>query len=253
MMVEVHQQVAALPGHPLPRRVSGDPGQDRPVGLVQPRSDMSTQGAAARGCRAVGISTDSARGPETTGNNQHIPDKQDRSSSSSRGRPERPYANCLRANPAALELGGPPAQGSKPPVASSTDTAAQPMHVIYASVAPGPEGAESTDGHGRRGGERCADRPEERPADCSARHLAADLASQDAWVADRGQRDRSRGIAAVPELPVRMGANGHAKGERAVRVRRHVQPHQGTSSVSFRCSTRRDLVRAQGPPWSRSR
>jgi hypothetical protein len=28
--------------------------------------------------------------------------------------------------------------------------------------APGPEGAESTDGYGQRGRERCADRPEER-------------------------------------------------------------------------------------------
>jgi hypothetical protein len=44
--------------------------------------------------------------------------------------------------------------------------------------APGPEGAECTDGHGRRGWERCADRPEERSADRSARRMAADLAFQ---------------------------------------------------------------------------
>ena len=34
MLVEVHQQVAALLGHPLPRRVSGDPGQVHPPGAV---------------------------------------------------------------------------------------------------------------------------------------------------------------------------------------------------------------------------
>jgi hypothetical protein len=33
-------------------------------------------------------------------------------------------------------------------------------------------------------------------------------------------------MAAVPELPVRIGAHGHAKGERAVGVLRHVQPRQ---------------------------
>jgi hypothetical protein len=44
--------------------------------------------------------------------------------------------------------------------------------------APGPEDAESTDGYGQRGRERCADRPEERPADRFARCPAADLAFQ---------------------------------------------------------------------------
>ena len=34
MLVEVHQQVAALLGHPLPRRVSGDPGQVHTAGVV---------------------------------------------------------------------------------------------------------------------------------------------------------------------------------------------------------------------------
>jgi hypothetical protein len=45
---------------------------------------------------------------------------------------------------------------------------------------PGPAGAESTDGHGRQGWERCGDRLEKRPADRSATGLAADLAFHDA-------------------------------------------------------------------------
>jgi hypothetical protein len=44
----------------------------------------------------------------------------------------------------------------------------------------GSEGAKSTDGHGRRGQERCADRPKERYIDRSAQRLAADLPFQDA-------------------------------------------------------------------------
>jgi hypothetical protein len=57
---------------------------------------------------------------------------------------------------------------------------------------PGPEGAESTDGYGRRGRERCADRPEERSADRSARSLAADLAFQDFLLPSSSLPCRSR-------------------------------------------------------------
>ena len=43
---------------------------------------------------------------------------------------------------------------------------------------PGPGGAESTDGHGRRGQERCPDRPRERYTDRTAQLLASDLLLQ---------------------------------------------------------------------------